>query len=179
MRNMTALWILTLVVGHLPGATAAEASHHVARTAWLSSAAHMQAPPQAAKQPQWKSRDEYDAFNAMVTEKDPSKKISLAEAFLQKYSNSDFKDQAHAVEMQTYQQMNQMDKAVDAAKKAVEDNPDYLAPLLFLSKTFPFLYKADDQANTGKLDQADKDAHHGLELLQKMQKPRPISRVAW
>ena len=77
----------------------------------------MSAPQQAAeaKQPQWKSREEYDAFNAMATEKDPNKRISLAEAFLQKYASSDFKDSAYVVEMQTYVQLNQNDKAVEAA----------------------------------------------------------------
>jgi len=107
----------------------------------------------------------------MVTAKDPNSKIQAAEAFLQKYSNSDFRDQAYAVEMQTYQQLNQMDKAVDAARKAVEANHDNLPALRFLSFTFPFLYKPDDPEATSKLSRADSDAHHGLEVLQKLQKP--------
>ena len=48
----------------------------------------------AAKQPGWKSREEYDAFQAMANDKDPHKRIELAEAFVTKYANSDFKDQA-------------------------------------------------------------------------------------
>ena len=173
MKNTTALWTLTLLVSLATGAAAAGITSRTARSAELITAVYMQAPPQAAqaKAPQWKSRDEYDAFNAMATEKDLNKKLSLAEAFLQKYPNSDFKDSAYVVEMQTYQQLNQTDKAVDAARKAVGANPDNLAALRFLSYTFPFLYKPTDPDAAAKLSQADSDAHHGLEVLQKLQKP--------
>src|SRR5260370_19980696 len=75
-------------------------------------AAYAAGQPQAAtpKQPQWKSRDEYDAFNVMATEKDPNKRVTLAEAFIQKFSNSDFKDKAYQVEMGTYAQLNAVPK---------------------------------------------------------------------
>lgn len=171
MKNTTALWTLTLLVSLSAGASAAGVANRSARSLALTPASHLQAPPQAAKSPQWKSRDEYDAFTAMSTEKDPSKKISLAEAFLQKYSNSDFKDAVYLTEMQTYQQLNQADKAVDAAQKALAANPDNLAALRFLSYTFPFLYKGTDADATTKVSRADSDAHHGLDVLQKLPKP--------
>jgi tetratricopeptide (TPR) repeat protein len=171
MKNTTALWTLTLLVSLSAGASAAGVTNRSARSVELTPASHLQAPPQAAKTPQWKSRDEYDAFTAMTAEKDPNKKISLAEAFLQKYSNSDFKDSVYLVEMQTYQQLNQADKAVDAAQKALGANPDNLAALRFLSITFPFLYKGTDADATSKVSRADSDARHGLEVLQKLQKP--------
>jgi tetratricopeptide (TPR) repeat protein len=133
------------------------------------------APAQAAQAKNWKSRDEYEAFNAMATEKDPNKKISLAEAFLQKFSNSDFKEGAYMAEMQAYQQLGQADKAVEAAHKALELNPDNLDALRFLSFVFPFIYKADDPEATAKLSRAESDAKHGLEMLQKLQKPAGVS----
>jgi tetratricopeptide (TPR) repeat protein len=132
------------------------------------------APAQAAQAKNWKSRDEYEAFNAMATEKDPNKKISLAEAFLQKFSNSDFKEGAYMAEMQAYQQLNQADKAVEAGHKALELNPDNLDALRFLSFVFPFVYKADDPEATAKLSRAESDAKHGLEMLQKLQKPANV-----
>jgi len=107
----------------------------------------------------------------MATEKDPNKRISLDEAFLQKYSDSDFKDLAYVVEMQTYQQLGQADKALDAAHKALEANPDNRDALGFLSYVFPFVYKADDPDHETKLARAESDAKHGLEVLQKAQKP--------
>ena len=173
MKKTTALWTLALLVSLSSGATAGEHANRSARSAGsrLSWTAWRRHPRRRQKRPQWKSRDEYDAFNAMATEKDPNKKISLAEAFLQKYANSDFKDQAYLVEMQTYQQTNQMDKALDAGKKALQANPDNLPALRFLSFTFPFLYKPDQADAATALSQADSDAHHGLDVLQKLQKP--------
>ena len=172
MKKTTALWTLTMLVCLSTGAAAAGVTNHSGRSVNLTLVNRMQAPAQAAAAgPQWKSRDEYDAFNAMATEKDPNKKISLAEAFLQKYANSDFKDQAYLVEMQTYQQTNQMDKALDAGRKSLQANPDNLPALRFLSFTFPFLYKPDQADATSALSRADSDARHGLEVLQKLQKP--------
>jgi tetratricopeptide (TPR) repeat protein len=140
-------------------------------------APQMTAPAQAAQAPakSWKSRAEYDAFNAMATEKDPNKRISLADAFLEKYPTSDFKDGAYVVEMQTYQQLTQIDKAVDAGHKALEANPDSLDALRFLAFVFPFVYKADAPDAAAKLTQAETDAKHGLEVLQKLQKPAGVS----
>ena len=175
MRKPTALWSFTLLVSLVvwtPAAQAAAKPQHVQRGAF---AHQWNAPPQAAQAKNWKSRDEYDAFNAMATEKDPNKKISLAEAFLQKFSNSDFKEGAYVVEMQTYQQLSQPDKAVEAGHKALEANPDNLDALRFLSFVFPFVYKADDPEATAKLSRAESDAKHGLEVLQKLQKPAGVS----
>jgi tetratricopeptide (TPR) repeat protein len=175
MKKMTALWILTLLVSLSASAAAAEVAGRAARSVWLPPVSHLQAPPQAAKQPQWKSRDEYDAYNAMATEKDLNKKISLAEAFLQKFANSDFKSGAYLAEMQTYFQLNKGDQAIEAGKKVLEADPDNLDALAFLSYVFPFVFKADDSEATSKLSRADSDAHHGLEVLQKLEKPANVT----
>jgi len=175
MTKTTALWTLTLLVSLSAGAAAAEVASRSARSVGLTPVTHMQAPPQAAKQPQWKSREEYDAFNAMMTEKDLNKKISLAEAFLQKYSSSDFKSGAYLTEMQAYFQLGKSDQAIEAGKKVLEADPDNLDALAFLSYVFPFVFKADDPDATSKLSRADSDAHHGLDVLQKLQKPANVT----
>jgi tetratricopeptide (TPR) repeat protein len=175
MKKLTALWSFSLLVSLVvwtPAAQAAAKPQPVQRRAF---AYQWNAPPQAAQAKNWKSRDEYDAFNAMATEKDPNKKISLAEAFLQKYANSDFKDGAYVVEMQTYQQLGQADKAVEAGHKALEANPENLDALRFLSFVFPFVYKGDEPDAPAKLSRAESDAKHGLEVLQKLQKPAGVS----
>jgi tetratricopeptide (TPR) repeat protein len=171
MKTKTALCVLTLLVIISGGAAAGEVASRSAGSEGLIPVGHMQAPPQAAKQPQWKSREEYDAFNAMATEKDANKRISLAEAFLQKFPNSDFKSGAYVTEMQAYFQLGKSDQAIEAAKKVLENDPDNLPALRLMSFTFPFLYKPDEADATSKLSRADSDAHHGLEVLQKLQKP--------
>ena len=171
MKKTTALWSLTLLVTLTSGAAAAEQTNRSRNPVTLIPANRMQAPPQAAKTPQWKSRDEYDAFTAMTTEKDPNKKIALAEAFIQKYPTSDFKSGAYLTEMQVYYQLGKSDQSLDAAKKVLTVDPDNLEALAFLSYVFPFTFKADDPDAAAKLTQADANAHHGLDVLQNFQKP--------
>jgi tetratricopeptide (TPR) repeat protein len=175
MRKTTALWNFTLLASLLVSASVTRAAVRSQNLAGRTFAHQLNAPPQAAQAKNWKSRDEYDAINAINNEKDPNKKISLAEAFLQKYANSDFKDVAYVAEMQAYQQLQQPDKAVEAGHKALESNPDNLDALRFLSFVFPFVYKADDPEATAKLSRAESDAKHALELLQKLQKPAGVA----
>lgn len=129
----------------------------------------------AEKKPQWKSREEYDDFQKMAAEKDPNKRISLAQAVLQKYPNSDFKDAADVAMMQAYQQLGDSAKAIDAGRNAVQANPDNLDALVYLSFAFPFVFKADDPQAASKLSQAESAARHGLEVLQKLQKPANVT----
>jgi tetratricopeptide (TPR) repeat protein len=172
MKKTTVLLSFTLLVGLGLGFAREEAN--VGEAAGLAPVRAMAAPPQAAKQPQWKSREEYDAFSAMAAERDPQKKISLAEAFLAKFANSDFKANAYILMAQTYQQLGQGDKAVDAGRKALEADPDNLDALSYLSYAFPFIFKADDPDATTKLSRAESDARHGLEVLGKLQKPANV-----
>ena len=178
MRKTTALWSFTLLASLLVSASVAQAAVRLQDVKGLIIARQLNASPQAAPAKNWKSRDEYDAFTAMANEKDNNKKISLAEAFLQKYPNSDFKDGAYVVEMQTYQLLGEADKAVDAAHKILEANPaqpNQLEALRFLSFVFPFAYKADASDAAAKLSRAESDAKQGLEALQKLQKPAGVS----
>ena len=175
MKKITALWTLTLLISVSSGATATVHANRTRNSGGLTLVNFMQAPPQAAKAPQWKSRDEYDAFAAMSTEKDPNKKISLAEAFLNKYSTSDFKSGAYLTEMQVYYQLGKSDQAVDSAKKVLDVDPDNLDALAFLSYVFPFTFKGTDADAAAKLSRADADSHHGLDVLQKFQKPANVT----
>jgi tetratricopeptide (TPR) repeat protein len=175
MRKTTALWSFTLLVSLLLSTSVTQAAVRSQNVPGRTFAHQLNAPPQAAKAKNWKSRDEYEALTAVGAEKDPNKKISLAEAFLQKYANSDFKDGAYMAEMQAYQQLGQADKAVEAGHKVLELNPDNLDALRFVSFVFPFVYKAEDPEAPAKLSRAESDAKHGLEMLQKLQKPAGVS----
>jgi tetratricopeptide (TPR) repeat protein len=175
MKKTTVLWTLTLLISLSCVATAGEPANRSGHSADLTLVPRMEAPPQAATGPQWKSRDEYDAYNAMATATDPDKKVSLAEAFLQKYPNSDFKSGAYLAEMGAYYQLSKSDQAVDAGKKVLSVDPDNLDALAFLSYVFPFTFRGTDPDATAKLSRADSDAHHGLDVLQKFQKPANVS----
>jgi tetratricopeptide (TPR) repeat protein len=178
MRKTIAFWSFTLLASFLLLASVAQAAVRLQNVEGRIFARQLNAPPQAAAAKSWKSRDEYDAFTAMANEKDPNKKIQLAEAFLQKYANSDFKDGAYVAEKEAYQQLQQTDKAVEAAHKVLEANPSQpnaLEALRYSSFVFPFVYKAEDPDRDAKLSRAESDAKQGLDVLQKFQKPAGVS----
>jgi tetratricopeptide (TPR) repeat protein len=174
MRKTIAFWSFALLAGLLVSASAAQAAVRVQSAEGRIFARQLNAPPQAAKAPSWKSREEYDAYMAMANEKDANKRVQLADAFLTKYPNSDFKEGAYIVEMQTYREQQQMDKAIDAAHKALQANPDSLPALNLLAFVFPFTYKGDAPDHDAKLAEAESEAKHGLELVQKIQKPANV-----
>ncbi len=176
MKKSTALWTLTLLVSFACAATAGEPANHSAQPVPLNPATRLQAAPQAASGPQWKSRDEYEAYIAMTGEKDPDKQLALAQAFVTKYANSDFISGAYTVEMTVYATKGKTDDASEAAKKVLSADPNNLDALAFLSYVFPFTYKDSDPDKAAKLSTADTDARHGLDVLGKLQKPAAVQQ---
>ncbi len=165
MKTKTAVQIVLAVLAVLLGLSVV--------TAQDTSQAGAQAGGQAAgaaKAPAWKSREEYDAFTAMTKATDPNQQISAAEAFVQKYSSSDFKDQAYQVEMSDYQKLGNSAKAIDSARKAIAANPNNLDALRYLCFAFPYVYDPKTP-NESQLTQAEQDAKQGLQALQNLQKP--------
>lgn len=132
-------------------------------------------PAGAAKAPGWKSRDEYDAFQAILSSKDPNSMIKAADAFLQKYPTSDFKDQAYLAKMQANQQLGDSNKAMDAAKDALKANPENLGALNFLAFALPFVYKPTDANKDAELADLDGYAKKGLDVLGRQTKPSNMS----
>jgi len=128
-----------------------------------------------AKQPNWKSRAEYDAFQAMSSEKDPNKQIADAQAFLEKYKDSDFKDLACLAMMQAYFKLGDSAKAIDAARQALSFSPDNLDALAFISYTFPYVFNAKAPTADADLSGAESNAKHGLDVLQNLQKPANVT----
>lgn len=174
MKKMTVLLSMTLLAGLAVMPSNARARGEFGKNIALSSPSASPAPTPAAapqKKPQWKSRAEYDAFEAFVKEKDPNKRLPLIQAFLQKYSDSDFKANAYVAEMQTYVELNESNQAIQAAKNVLKADPDNLDALSYLSFTFPYTFKPSDSDSQTQLSQAVSQAQHGLELLQNFQKP--------
>jgi tetratricopeptide (TPR) repeat protein len=155
MRKTTLLLSFALLVGVAFGAALARATQ--------------------AKQPQYKSPEEGNAYNTLYNEKDPAKKISLAEAFIQKFPDTDFKEGVYYMEMKAYQQLNDVAKVTDAARKVVEVNPDNIEAYGVFCLYFPYAFKADDPEAAAKLAGAETMAQKGLEALQRLQKPASVT----
>lgn len=134
---------------------------------------------QAAKQPQWKSREEYDAFQAILKASTPQEKITAANAFLQKYPNSDFKSQADYLKLQADVQLNEPSQAIAAAKEILKDNPTppiKVTALHYLAYVFPYVYKPNAAGASSEVSEAASQAKEGLQLLQQLQKPANASQ---
>src|SRR5437879_2914230 len=141
MKNSLVYVSSILLGGLVCGAAMAQPMKGVGKTSLLIQAHAWAAPQQAAgekKGPQWKSTDEYNAFQAAANEKDPHKKITLAGAFLTKYTDTDFKDLAYLQEMSAYQQLGDGTNAIKSGEKALESNPDNLEALRFVCFALPF-----------------------------------------
>jgi len=179
MKKPLAFLTLSLMVSFAAVIALARMPERLGKQAFLGTAREANdSPPagdQQAKKPQWKSTEEYNAFSSMASEKDPGKKISLAEAFLQKFSNSDFKYLAHLQMMGAYQQLGKADKAIDEARAVLKDDPDNLQGLQYLSFALPFLYKPADTKASDMLSEIEAMAKRGLDLLSKLQKPQNVT----
>ncbi|MGH9449524.1 MAG: tetratricopeptide repeat protein [Terriglobia bacterium] len=133
----------------------------------------------AAKKPQWKSREEYDAYQAMLKGTTPQQKIQLADAFLQKYPTSDFGFAADLVKLQEYQALGETTQAVGAARASLKANSNNLGALNYLSFVFPYTFKPNSPNAATELAQAASDAKQGLQMLQQEQKPAGASQEAF
>jgi tetratricopeptide (TPR) repeat protein len=173
---ITAAGCLPAGAGTSPAGQTALLAHRTGHEHPQAAAGGQAAAATATKAPSWKSRDEYDAFQTMYKTADPKQQIALADAFLQKYSNSDFKDQVYLIKMFAYQKMGDSANAIAAAKQALQLNPNELPAVNYLAFAFPFVYKADAPDKDAQLSQAQANAKQGLQLLQKLSKPAGVSQ---
>ncbi len=178
MKKTTVLFSMMLLAGFFCLPNSLHAARKLTGTLMAHPSAASPAPVPAApqaKKPQWKSREEYDAFQAFVKETDAGKRVKLIQGFIEKYPKSDFLGNAYVAEMQTYAQLNQTKEAVASAKKALGADPDNLDALSYLSFTFPYTFNGSDANASTELSDAKQHAQHGLEVLQNLQKPDGVS----
>ncbi len=173
MKKTTVLLSLTLMAGMgFPGSPAGKNGLGFGPSrAWAAP----QQPAEGQKPTTWSGREEYDAYTAMANEKDPTKKLALAEAFLQKYPNSFVGDTVYVTMMQACQQLGDGNKALEVGHRALTANPDNLDALTLSAYIFPFVFKGDDPQAATKLSSIENDSKHALDLVQKMQKPANVT----
>src|SRR5487761_610258 len=122
------------------------------------------------------------AGQAVVKATSAQQKISLADAFLQKYPASDFKAQAELLKVQAYAQSKEVNQAVSSAQEALKDNPIdpiKIAALHYLALVFPYVYKPNAPDAATQAAQAESQAKEGLQLLQQVQKPAGASQAVF
>lgn len=132
------------------------------------------AAPQAAA-PVIKDPAEYNAYVAAIQQKDPTAKISGLEAFLTQYPNSVMKNQALEILMQTYQQSNNVKKAMETATKLVAADPCQVPALTLLTYIDRILAQGGDPNGKQESVDAGKYGQQGLDCLPKFNKPEGTS----
>lgn len=177
MRNMTILVALFLFAGQLAAADRADGKNILRWGRAFHPAVFLS--PQAAEGaqtgPQWKSREEYDAYQVFAQEQDANKKIGLIDAFLEKFKDTDFKEAILIQKMQAYQGLNDGDGAAKTAREVLVLNPNQVDALYLLSFTFPYRFQPGSADAESALSRARSDARTGLSALEQMQKPATMS----
>ncbi len=131
----------------------------------------------AAQPPVIKDPAEYNAYVGAVQQKDPTAKISGLEAFLTQYPNSVMKTQALEILMGTYQQANNVKKALDTAVKLVAADPTNVRAMALLAYFDRLTAQSGDPNVNAKqlLSDAKKYGQMGLDALPKFNKPEGMS----
>ncbi|HTW31298.1 MAG TPA: hypothetical protein VMD76_06440 [Candidatus Sulfotelmatobacter sp.] len=127
------------------------------------------AAPQAA--PVIKDPAEYNAYVAAVQQKDPTAKVSGLEAFLTQYPNSVMKNQALEILMSTYQQTNNVKKAMETAQKLAAATPCEVPALFLLTYINRVMAQGGDANGKQESTDAEKYGQEGLGCLPKFTKP--------
>jgi hypothetical protein len=135
------------------------------------------APPAApaAQAPVIKDPAEYNAYVGAVQQSEPNAKISGLEAFLTQYPNSVMKNQALEILMGTYQQANNIQKALDTAAKLVAADPNNVRAMALLAYFDRLKAQGGDPNAKQLLGDAKKYGQMGLDALPKFNKPEGMS----
>lgn len=138
-------------------------------------AAQAQQPgQQAKKQPQAKTKEEFDALQKLADPSlTPDQKITMGDEFLQKFPDSELKGFVYRKEMEAYQQKNDFAKMREFGEKVLEQDPDDAVSLILLASAIPERTRETDLDKDQKLNQAEGFAKRALAAIDKLQKPAP------
>ncbi len=115
----------------------------------------------------------YKAFQA-APPSDLNKRISLGEAFLQKYPQSRYRTPVYGAMAYGYLQLGQTQKMQEYGEKAIEANPNDVTTLALLGQTLPRLHgnPADAAQVLAKAEQYSKRA---IEVAATLPKPENLT----
>ena len=119
------------------------------------------------------SKGEYEGYVAMHQATDADSRIKAAEAFLAKYSDSQFKAEAFYMIAISYESKGDNAKAVAYAEQSVTANPKFYTALLFMAKSTVAKTREFDLDKEEKLTRAEKYATDAIELALVAPKPNP------
>jgi tetratricopeptide (TPR) repeat protein len=130
---------------------------------------------QAAQKKEIKDPAEYNAYVNAYQQQNPVMKAQALEAYLQTYPNSVMKEDALELLMVAYQQANDAQKALDAATRVLQVNPNNIRALALLAYNYRALASQGGPQMQDNLAKAKQYGEQGLQALQSMKKPEGMS----
>jgi tetratricopeptide (TPR) repeat protein len=116
----------------------------------------------------------YNAFHD-ANAKETDKKIKLGQEFVAKYPSSPHDEYVYVQLAQLYYSKQDVDDFYSSADKAIALNPNDPTILAMTSWVAPRAYHRDDPFAEGRLDKAEQNAKHAIEILTALPKPDAMS----
>jgi len=123
------------------------------------------AAPAASHQPQAKSKEEYEAYNAAAAKTDPAQLEVAADEFVAKFPNSELKELLYIRAMQLYQQQNNSSKVIATGRKALAINQTNPVALVAVASALVMDTRENDLDRDARYAEASKDAKAALDNI--------------
>jgi tetratricopeptide (TPR) repeat protein len=138
------------------------------------------AVPAGKRQPQAKTKEEFDAYSALVQMTDAAAMEKASDEFVTKFPDSELKGAVYQRTMATYQTAGNDDKTIEMGHKAISYNPDDPAVLVSMAELIAGRTRETDLDKDDRLAEATKYANHALETVTDFPAPPtlPADQVA-
>ena len=150
-------------------------------TAALASVFSVSVWAQATPAPEKKVKDraEYDLYDSITKEQNPTKRLEFLNTWKEKYAETDYKKERQLFYLTTYVQLNQPAKVIEAAKGVLEIDPKDPTSLYYIS----VLTTTQNDTSAGALDTGEKASQGLLGTLDttfaKEKKPAATTDADW
>ena len=124
--------------------------------------------------PQADSPEEFDAYLSVLDAHTPAATLATAEAFLHGWPASALRGHVYELEFESYRQMGDVDKAIEAGEKSLAAAPDNLIVLADLSVVL-----ANGTSNPKRLERSGIYARKVIELSISFRIPKSITPREW
>jgi tetratricopeptide (TPR) repeat protein len=165
--NLALLSLLLLVGSALAQRSATQPPPVQGNTPAASSTPAVQAAPATAgsKQPQAKTREEFEAYKAGASLADPNQILAAADQFAQKFPDSELKELLYVQAMNLFQQQNNAEKEIEAGRKAIAIDPTDPVPLIHVASALVESTKENDLDKEQRYAEAAKDAQAAIDNI--------------
>jgi tetratricopeptide (TPR) repeat protein len=167
MKNLMVAAATVLLAAGICEAQAQQGQTNAAKT----QAPATQAAPAGPKVPQAKSQEEFKAYEAVMSQKDPVAMDSAASEFATKYPESELREPIFQQLCTVYDAAGASDKSVELARKTLQINPNNAVALVTLAGNLAEHTKENDLDRNERLDESIASAKKALGLIPDMSLP--------